>query len=318
MNERTCGACRYFRTTETRSDGEIGSCRLGKVIGVFRDSMRACPSFSVRGDPDPPVVDGSRGTRPRRSLGGNGGLMLRRPEVSASALGSALADLTPDALRGALRLGVRHATLLDARDLNRHWDAGEFELLPAVVDLNTKSIPLEQFFHKLVMIRDNLRVMEQKLNSHAHLHDAERLDLHRVLNLCYDAIARLGGDWVPHEDTAHGADPTAVSLLRRLVREAEWDGMANGPAALGDRWQGGQVRYVAGDVMIEEPIERFYHRLLLLRDRLSQLEAQISAHPHIAPDEADGMGSYIRRCYGTLTSFNVLFRDRKDYFTSSR
>lgn len=244
--------------------------------------------------------------------------MLRRPEVSASALGSALADLTPDALRGALRLGVRHATLLDARDLNRHWDAGEFELLPAVVDLNTKSIPLEQFFHKLVMIRDNLRVMEQKLNSHAHLHDAERLDLHRVLNLCYDAIARLGGDWVPHEDTAHGADPTAVSLLRRLVREAEWDGMANGPAALGDRWQGGQVRYVAGDVMIEEPIERFYHRLLLLRDRLSQLEAQISAHPHIAPDEADGMGSYIRRCYGTLTSFNVLFRDRKDYFTSSR
>ena len=48
------------------------------------------------------------------------------------------------------------------------------------------------------------------------------------------------------------------------------------------------------------------------------LEATLGAHPHVAPDEADAMAGYIRRCYGSLTSFNLLFREREDYFTSSR
>lgn len=316
MNDRTCADCRYFRTTEERADDRIGTCRLGKVIGVFRDSMRACPSFSVKGDPNPPVVDEARrGTKPRRAI--TVGAVRKRSGVSPGALADALGGLTPDALKAALTDALAFAGGLTPQDLGRHWDTGDLELCPSEADLKPKSMPLEQFFHKLVMIRDNLRVMEQKLNSHAHLHDGERVDLHRVLNLCYGSIASMGRDWVP-EPAEDGIDPTARSLLRRLVRDVDWDAMALSPAGLGDRWRGGRARYGSGEGAVDEPIERFYDRLLVLRDRLGQLEAQISAHPHIAPDEADGMGSYIRRCYGTLTTFNVLFRDRKDYFTSSR
>ena len=90
------------------------------------------------------------------------------------------------------------------------------------------------------------------------------------------------------------------------------------PPPLTERYQGGRTRYVHEVDPVDEPVERFFGRLLILRDRLMQLEAQVAAHPHIAPDEGDGMGSYIRRCYGTLTTFNVLFRERSDYFSSSR
>jgi hypothetical protein len=65
-------------------------------------------------------------------------------------------------------------------------------------------------------------------------------------------------------------------------------------------------------------MEIFFHRLVVLRDRLLSLEAQLSGHAHIAPDESDAISAYLRRCHGSLTTFNVLFRDREDYFASAR
>ena len=58
--------------------------------------------------------------------------------------------------------------------------------------------------------------------------------------------------------------------------------------------------------------------IVLLRDRLMALEAEMEAHPHIPGDDASTMAGYVRRCYGSLTTFNVLFEDRDDYFSSSR
>ena len=75
---------------------------------------------------------------------------------------------------------------------------------------------------------------------------------------------------------------------------------------------------MAGDLQVDEPIEQFFHRLVVLRDRLLALEAEIEAHPHIPGDDASTMAGYVRRCYGSLTTFNVLFNDRDAYFSSSR
>ena len=156
-----------------------------------------------------------------------------------------------------------------------------------------------------------------QVNSHTHLHDAEKLDLQRQLSRVYAALTRFGQAWLPRP-SEEGVDGAARGLLSRLYEEAEWATLGEGTPPLGERWRGGKVYYAVADEVIEEPVERFFDRLVVVRDRLHTLEACISAHPHVAPDEADGMGGYIRRCYGSLTTFNVLFRDRADYFTSTR
>lgn len=313
-DENTCGGCRYFKVTREREHDRLGVCKLEKVMGVFRDSMHACPSYSVAGDPNPPVVvDTSRrrGAVARRSTSTEGWSGPSR--ISEQALSDAIGALDADGLKAALAEALKGALLLREDELGRGWDGGAFELCPRDASLKAKSIPIETLFHKIVMIRDNLRVLEQKVNSHAQLHDAEKVDVQRRINLAYDSVSRLGLGWVegPGEDTA-------ARLLERLAREVMIDALALGVPPLGDRWVGGEAVYQGPHRSIREPIERFFLRLSIVRDRLFALEALISAHPHIAPDEAEGMGGYLRRCYGTLTSFNVLFANRDDYFSSGK
>ncbi len=320
MSELTCGECRYFRPTDTRDDGRIGTCRLQKLMGVFREAHGACPSFSRKGDPNPPVVvdSGRRSGGARRSSGGGGPRTPeRRPEVSATSLMDSIAGLDAITLKAVLRAVMREAINLREADLGRGWEGGELELVPADDSLKSKRMTLEQFFHKLVMIRDNLRVLEQKVNSHDQLRDAEKVDLERRITLAYTAVVRAGTGWLP-EPERDGVDASARALLRRLYIEAEWDTLALPAPPLHDRFRGGVARFHHEVSPHEEPIERFFHRLVLVRDRLMALEAQVAAHPHINPEDGGAMGSYIRRCYGTLTSFNVLFRERGDYFSSSR
>ena len=316
MNELTCGECRYFRVAEVRDDGQVGRCRLQKLMGVFRDSHNACPSFSRRGDPDPPVVvdTGRASARRRRAPGPRP--TLRRTEVNATAISEALAALDAVTLKSVLRRTIQDAITLREIDLGRSWDQGELVLVPAESDLKDKRFPLDHFFHKLVMIRDNLRVLEQKVNSHGHLHDAEKVDLQRRITLAHVAVVRMGTGWLPSEP-AEGPEATARALLGRLYAEAEWEAMALPPPDMIERFHGGRARFDHEESPVDEPIERFFHRLVVLRDRLMALEAQVEAHPHVA-EQGDGMGGYIRRCYGTLTTFNVLLRDRADYFSSSR
>lgn len=312
--DKICGDCRYFRVTDERDDADdVGKCRLEKVIGVFRGSMRACGSFSRYGEANPPVAAGGARTRPRRRVEPPQRLMT----VSAGALAEALADLDGPQLKLAFTGALNEALMLREEDLGRQWDNGNLVLTPADEELKPKVLPIDQFFHKLVMVRDNLRVLEQKVNSHANLHDPERLDLHRRLSLCHTALVSLATGWVVPA-AGEGAEGVARGLLRRLLREVEWSALALTAPALAERWVGGSARYDQEERPVEEPLETFFHRLVVLRDRLLALESQVAAHPHIAADEASSMGSYIRRCYGTLTTFNVLFRDREDYFTSAR
>lgn len=65
-------------------------------------------------------------------------------------------------------------------------------------------------------------------------------------------------------------------------------------------------------------MERFYFRLMRLRGRMMALEATLAAHPHLGESDGDVMSGYIRRSYGSLTSFNILLKERADYFTSGR
>ncbi len=101
-------------------------------------------------------------------------------------------------------------------------------------------------------------------------------------------------------------------LLRRVIRE-ENGATTVTPAA---RWRGGTMTLHPADASLKEktwPIETFFHKVVMLRNRLRTLEQHVNASD--LPDDAKmKLQAYITGCYGSLTSFNLLFADETDQF----
>ena len=105
------------------------------------------------------------------------------------------------------------------------------------------------------------------------------------------------------------------SLLRRVIREET--GLT--PAAPAEKWRGGELVLRPGKPGLQEkswPIETFFHKVVMLRNRLRTLEQQVNASD-LPDDQKVKIQSYITGCYGSLTSFNILFADEEDRFTGA-
>ena len=104
-------------------------------------------------------------------------------------------------------------------------------------------------------------------------------------------------------------------LLRRIIREEA--GVT--PVVPAEKWRGGSLVLRPGTPGLQEkswPIETFFHKIVMLRNRLRTLEQQINA-ADVPEDVKVKMQGYVSGCYGTLTSFNVLFADEDDQFKGS-
>jgi len=104
-------------------------------------------------------------------------------------------------------------------------------------------------------------------------------------------------------------------MVREVVREVldQWQV----PVALADKWDGGTIVLKPGDSSLQSKeidIESLFHKVVMLRDRLRVLEQKINGHPKLTDADKVEMQQYVTRCYGSLTTFNVLFKREEDRF----
>ena len=90
---------------------------------------------------------------------------------------------------------------------------------------------------------------------------------------------------------------------------------------LGERWIGGTMILQPADKSLkpkEIPVDDFFHKIVMLRDRLRVLEQNINSHKKLSDEDKVNMQQYITRCYGSLTTFNVLFKNKEQWFVGEK
>ena len=110
---------------------------------------------------------------------------------------------------------------------------------------------------------------------------------------------------------------TEKSLLKILRL---WGGLTE-TVPLGDKWKGGLMVLHTADKSIkpkEVPIEAFFHKIVMARDRLRVLEQQINGHKGLSDEDKVNLQQYITRIYGSFTTFNVLFKNKEQWFVGDK
>jgi hypothetical protein len=109
--------------------------------------------------------------------------------------------------------------------------------------------------------------------------------------------------------------------FREVLREVIRDELGVGDVELGGRWQGGEMVLVPGKEGTQEkriPIEALFNKVVMIRDKLRVLEQKINSNPKLSQEEKLQMQQYVTGCYGSLTTFNVLFANKGDTFVGQK
>ncbi len=112
-----------------------------------------------------------------------------------------------------------------------------------------------------------------------------------------------------------------IETMKRAMREVLGDyGWLESEFEVSKRWIGGTLRMIPGKEGIQSkdvPIEAFVKKIIGIREKLRVLEQKINNHPKLDPADKLELEGYITRCYGSLTTFNVLFSEKPSQFKGS-
>jgi hypothetical protein len=114
---------------------------------------------------------------------------------------------------------------------------------------------------------------------------------------------------------------TQSAVEKSLVKILQlWGGLSE-VVPLGEKWNKGIMLLQPFDKSLkpkEIPISDFFHKIVMLRDRLRVLEQNINSSKNLSDEEKVNMQQYVTRCYGSLTSFNLLFRNKEQWFVGDK
>jgi hypothetical protein len=118
----------------------------------------------------------------------------------------------------------------------------------------------------------------------------------------------------PEIETTSEVEKSLLRILRL------WGGLTEN-VPLGDKWTKGIMLLQPADKSLkpkEIPIDDFFHKIVMLRDRLRVLEQNINSNKTLSDEEKVNIQQYITRCYGSLTTFNVLFKNKEQWFVGEK
>jgi hypothetical protein len=139
--------------------------------------------------------DGKRTVEPNAA-----GLEPAEPQIAVSGLNLSLKQFVEQMLETAVtKLGLEKPDSI-VEKLGLRWHGGKAVLHPADSTLQTKEVPLETFFHKIVMVRNNLRVLEQKINAHEKLSDGEKVEMQQYITRSYGSLTTFNVLFKEKED----------------------------------------------------------------------------------------------------------------------
>lgn len=116
------------------------------------------------------------------------GLQAAEAQVAVTGLEWPLASFVDDIVNRTIsQLGLEKPDTI-IEELGARWHGGKIVMHPADPALQTKEVPLETFFHKIVMVRNNLRVLEQKINAHEKLTDGEKVEMQQYITRSYGSL----------------------------------------------------------------------------------------------------------------------------------
>ncbi len=196
--DKACGNCLMWRPNTQDSQGRwVGPCRLQPGRGDLPPTAAVCERFLARGSKiptaPPPEVTRHRSKTivgPTVRRGGNvvatGSVVTSisrqpKPDVEIGDIFAMTRNELIEIIREALGEG-------DSPALANKWEGGSVVLKPANPELQPREIPLDSLFHKVVMIRDRLRVLEAKVNGHTKMTDAEKVELQSYITKCYGSL----------------------------------------------------------------------------------------------------------------------------------
>jgi hypothetical protein len=183
--EKVCGNCKLWAAHSVDHRGWVGVCRLQAERGLFPPSAPLCNKFLPRGVAAKAAAETARRERTVRGVAPVVRRRERDPNEVVDLEGLEL-NMTRAELMELIREAVGEGG--EAPPLANKWEGGSIKLVPGKTDVQGKDLPIDAFFHKIVMVRDKLRVMEQKLNAHPKLSDAEKVEMQSYITRIYGSL----------------------------------------------------------------------------------------------------------------------------------